>query len=32
MFLTHVERVNAALLEFIGERGYIGRDCTGGSP
>jgi pimeloyl-ACP methyl ester carboxylesterase len=26
MFLTHVERVNAELLEFIGERGYIERD------
>lgn len=26
MFLTHVERVNAALLEFIFEPGYIGRD------
>jgi pimeloyl-ACP methyl ester carboxylesterase len=26
MFVTHVERVNADLLEFIGERGYIGRD------
>jgi len=26
MFLTHVERVNAALLEFIPEPGYIGRD------
>jgi pimeloyl-ACP methyl ester carboxylesterase len=26
MFLTHAERVNAELLEFIGERGYIERD------
>jgi non-heme chloroperoxidase len=26
MFLTHVERVNGDLLEFIGEPGYIGRD------
>ena len=26
MFLTHVERVNAELLEFISESGYIGRD------
>jgi pimeloyl-ACP methyl ester carboxylesterase len=26
MFLTHVERVNAGLLEFIGAAGYIGRD------
>jgi pimeloyl-ACP methyl ester carboxylesterase len=25
MFLTHVERVNAELLEFISGRGYIGR-------
>jgi pimeloyl-ACP methyl ester carboxylesterase len=26
MFVTHVERVNADLLEFISEPGYIGRD------
>jgi hypothetical protein len=26
MFVSHVERVNADLLEFISEPGYIGRD------
>lgn len=26
MFVTHVERVNTDLLEFISEPGYIGRD------